>query len=517
MKVLRFAFFVFLLLATALSVSAQGGPNPPHDGELDVPGLNDTVEILRDEWGVPHIYASNVYDLFFAQGYTQAMDRWWQMEFFRATGTGTIQELVGFNESVLGTDVYLRTLGFRQIAEQEIAGHYDEDSLAIMQAFADGVNAYILNTPQNDLALEYRVLGLSGVEITIEPWTPVDTLVWGKVMALQLSGNQSIERRLSTLSANLDPELYEDYILEYPFGIKPTIVLPEDLPVTEESLGETARTTAPDAGILGLDTDLIGDFELAGNPFLPFGYGAGIGSNNWVAHGDITDTGLPLMANDMHLSIEMPSIWYEIGLHCQPVTDECPYDVAGFTFSATPMIVAGHNARISWALTNVGPDTQDLYQIRVNPDNPLQYEWNGEWRDMTTHEEVINFGDGTEPITFTVRLTHHGPIINDSLEGFNNENPLAMRWVAFEPNAIFTAFRLLNQADNWTEFREAASFWDVPAQNLIYADVDGNIGYQTPGKMPVRAPGHTGQLPVPGWTDEYEWLGYVPYDLLPRI
>lgn len=513
----KFALIVLLLVSMLLtSIIAAQGPDPDHTGELEVSGLNDTVEILRDEWGVPHIYASNTYDLFFAQGYTQAMDRWWQMEFFRATGRGSIQELTGFNESLMGTDAFLRTMGFVEVAERELAENYDEESLAILEAFADGVNAYIMNRDQSELAMQYRLLGVTGVSVEIEPWTPVDTLIWGKVMALDLGGNRGSELRLSNLMANLEADLLADYVVDWPFGDKPTIVLPEDLPITEET-ADTDRTEVAEAGIVGIETAMIGDFEMEGNPFMPFGYGSGIGSNNWVAAGSITDTGMPLMANDMHLGIQMPSIWYEIGLHCAPVSDECPFNVAGFTFAPTPMIVAGHNDDISWALTNVGPDVQDLYQIRVNPDNPLQYEWNGEWRDMTVRDEMIEFGNDVDPVPLQVRMTHHGPIINDTLESFNNENPLALRWTALEPGQIFVSFRLLNTAENWADFREALSFFDSPAQNFIYADTEGNIGYQTPGRTPIRAPEHTGLLPVPGWTDETEWLGYMPYDNLPRI
>jgi penicillin G amidase len=233
---------------------------------------------------------------------------------------------------------------------------------------------------------------------------------------------------------------------------------------------------------------------------------------------------LPLLANDMHLGIQMPSIWYEIALHCRPASEDCPFEVAGFTFSPVPGVVAGHNANIAWAHTNTGPDTQDLYRIRVNPDDDLQYEWNGDWRNMTVREETLNFGDGSEPMSFQIRVTHLGPIINDNqldddgnLLGFNNEDPLALRWTAFEPGTILNAVLLLNKAADWDEFRQALEYWDTPSQNIVYADIEGNIGYQVPGKIPIRAAGHNGLLPVPGWTDEHDWLGYIPYDYLPRL
>jgi penicillin amidase len=507
--------YLVCLLVVVGTVQAQP-PNPSHDGELDVVGLNDRVEVLRDAWGVPHIYASNVYDLFFAQGYTQAMDRWWQMEFSRATASGRIQELTGKNDSLMGTDAYLRTLGLRYVAELEYASSYNDETRYILEAFSDGVNAYIGDKEPMELAYEYSVLSLTGVQFDIEPWTPVDTLVWGKVMALQLSGNQSLEQLLSNLASHLSPELLADYAVDWPFGEKPTIVFPEDIPLSEETLS-TARAITHDAGITGLNPLFIGGFELAQLQDMQFSHGVGIGSNNWVAHGSITETGMPLMANDMHLGLEMPSIWYEISLHCRPVTEECPYQIGGYTFPSTPLIIAGHNNDISWALTNVGPDTQDLYLITVNPDNDLQYEWDGEWRDMTVRDEVIHFGNNIEPLTYQVRSTHLGPIMNDSLDGFNNDNPLSLRWTAHEPGQIFITFEQLARAKNWDDFRQALSYFDSPSQNMIYADTQGNIGYQTPGRIPIRAPEHTGLYPVAGNTSELEWRGYIPFDNLPRI
>jgi penicillin amidase len=221
----------------------------------------------------------------------------------------------------------------------------------------------------------------------------------------------------------------------------------------------------------------------------------------------------------------MPSIWYQIGLHCQPASGESGLDVTGYTFALMPGVVIGHNNSIAWGVTNVGPDVFDLYRIRVNPANPLQYEWNGDWRDMTVHKETISFGDGAEPITMQVRETHLGPIINDNqvdeetgeVLGFNNEDPVALRWTALDPSTLFQAIFDINKATNWEEFRSGLQYWDVPSQNFVYADVKGNIGYQTPGRIPIRVQNHSGLVPVPGWTDEFEWQGFTPYDSLPSI
>jgi len=495
-------------------------PLPQHSGELSVAGLQDTVEILRDEWGIPHIYASNMHDLIFAQGYTQAQDRWWQMEFWRHIGSGKIEELVGKKDTVLGTDIFLRTLGWQHVAENEV-GLCDEESLSQLQAFADGVNAYIMDREPGELALEYSILGLTGIDVKIEPWTLSDTLVFGKLMAWDLGPSNNNEQDRATLYELLGQEMADQlFTPPWPFGERPTIVQLEDLPSADLTEGTQASSRGKCA-----DTDIL----LTNNPLpsmrLVFESGQGIGSNNWVVSGKMTKSGMPLLANDPHLSIQMPSIWYEIGLHCHPANGESPLDMVGYAFAVTPGIIIGHNNSIAWGVTNVGPDVFDLYRIRVNPNNPLQYEWNGTWRDMTVREETIYFGDGAEPITIQVRETHLGPVINDNgideetgkITGFNNEDPLALRWTALEPGTLMQAVTKLNKATDWEEFRSALRYWDVPAQNFVYADIKGNIGYQTPGHIPIRSKGDSGLVPAPGWTDEFEWKGFIPFDDLPRV
>lgn len=523
-KVIRIVLPVVVVLVLisgyAWFYNLTRAPLPQHDGELRVTGLNDTVEILRDEWGVPHIYASSMHDLYFAQGYTQAQDRWWQMEFFRHVGSGTIEELVGKNSDLLAADIFLRSLGWRHVAEQE-AENYDHEALAYAQAFTDGVNAYIMDRDPGELALEYSILGLTGIDIQIEPWTLVDSLTFAKVMAWELGFRGSKEELRSTLYELLGQEMTDQWLTPpWPYGEKPTIIQPEDLPITESTLtSQVNSTTVPP------EVDTLPIENICLDTHLTSGDSSGLGSNNWVVSGSMTASGMPLLANDPHLGIQMPSIWYQIGLHCQPANGESPLDIAGFTFAASPGIIIGHNNFIAWGVTNVGPDVFDLYRICVNPDNPLQYEWNGEWRDMTLYEETIHFGDGEEPITIQVRETHLGPIINDNqineetggIPGFNNEDPVALRWTALDPGTITQAIVKLNKATNWEEFRGALQYWDVPSQNFVYADVEGNIGYQMPGRIPIRAENHSGLLPVPGWTDEFEWQGFIPYDDLPRV
>ncbi len=528
MKILRNIFLGILLIVIILVAFGAftfnrwtQGPLPQAEGTLNAQSLDGAVEVFRDEYGIPHIYASNMYDLRFAQGYVQAQDRWWQMEFFRRTGRGELQELTGKTDSLMGTDVFIRTTGWRRAAERDLEV-LPEEVIAELQAFADGVNAYIESRPASELAFEYNILGVTGVDIPIMPWTPLDTVVWTKVMAWDLSNTQGTDRAYGAMVAELGAEMADTYFPDFPYGEKPTILQPEDMP---ESASTTAlpATTAAATDFSYANTQLAGNFD--DNIGLIFGDGDGLGSNNWVVSGELTETGMPLLANDPHLGIQMPSIWYEIGLHCQPVSEECPVNVRGFTFAASPGIVVGHNDNIGWGVTNVGWDVMDVYEITINPENPLQYEWNGEWRDLTVYEEEIRFGDGAEPITIQTRETHLGPIINDNqideetgeILGFNNEDPIALRWTAYEPSRLVEAILLLNTASNWEEFRDALRLWNVPAQNFVYADVEGNIGYQAPGQVPVRPAGNNGKSPLDGATDESEWLGFVPFELLPSI
>ena len=265
MKMLR---RIILLLAVTILVVGGGisyilynwtqGPLPQHDGELQIDGLNDTVEILRDEWGVPHIYASNPYDLFFAQGYTHAQDRWWQMEFSRHIGAGRIQELTGENPSVMGTDIAIRTMGWYKTAQYEIENVYDEVALSMLNAFADGVNAYILNRPKSQLAFEYNLLGVTGVNIDIEPWTPVDSVVWGKAMAWQLGDNgDELGRSGLAEILDMDSRLFKDLYPEYDFEENPTVILESDLPLNNDTLSNLSNNDT--IGVFGVDDTIAGN------------------------------------------------------------------------------------------------------------------------------------------------------------------------------------------------------------------------------------------------------------------
>lgn len=525
MKVLRYILFTLLFIIVLAAVGGfvifnklTKGPLPQHAGSIQVAGLTAPVEIIRDSYGVPHIYAANVHDLLFAQGYTQAQDRWWQMEFARAIGDGRIQELTGANDDVMGQDVFIRTIGWREAAERNIASVYDAETLARMQAFADGVNAYIDGKSGGDLAFEYSLLGVTGVTIPVRPWTPADSEVWLKVMQWDLSnGLQDRDRSEALAAYGAENVLMVEPA--YPFDAHPSIINIEDLPIGDMVAVEPAaegESFVP----RGVNTAFAGN--MTADVAFAFGRGEGIGSNNWVVSGSKTATGTPLLANDPHLGIQMPSIWYEVGLHCAPVSEACPFDVRGYALPAVPGVVLGHNNRVAWGFTNIDPDVIDLYSIKLNPDNPLQYEYDGEMRDMTVREETINFGDGGS-VTIQVRETHLGPIINDNAlddngqpTGFTDE-PLAFRWAALDPTELMRSLFLLNAAQNEPDFREAASYFSAPAQNIVYADVDGNIGYQSPGLIPIRPAANDGRTIQDGSTSATAWLGYIPYEMLPAV
>ena len=486
---------------------------PQTEGEIQVANLDGPVDVYRDGNGIPHIYATTLHDLFMAQGYIHAQERFWQMDFWRHTGSGRLAEM--FGESQVETDSFLRTLGWRQIAEKEWESLTPE-SKDILVSYAGGVNAYLAEHSGTGLSLEYGILKLLNPDYQPEPWTPIHSLTWGKAMAWDLRGNADEEIERAILLKTFSPEQADELFPPYPQD-HPLIV-----PVIGESAAAWSRADVPQVPDADLST-VMDNFSLLDAVLGPAG--AGIGSNSWVVGGEMTATGTPLLANDPHLDIQMPSIWFQIGLHCRPKrSDACPYEVAGFSFAGVPGVIIGHNDRIAWGLTNVGPDVMDLYIEKINPDNPNQYEVNSKWVDMDVRSETILVGGG-EPVELTVRSTRHGPVISETygkLEAFGGkagvEVPqnyaVALRWTALDPSMVFEAIWGFDKAQNWDEFRAAASQFASPAQNLVFADVEGNIGYQMPGKIPLRANGD-GRYPVPGWTDEYEWTRYIPFEELP--
>ncbi len=512
------ALILLLLLALAVLIPVTVRRSFPQvDGELRLSGLQAPVDVYRDADGIPQIYAQNVHDLFFAQGFVHAQDRFWQMDFNRHLGSGRLAEM--FGEQPLGTDKFLRTLGWERVARAEIE-QMDPENLAIMQAYAEGVNAYLEGRSAGSLSLEHTVLGLIATGYQVEPWEPVNSLTWAKAMAWNLGGNMDGEIQRAILLKTLSPEQLAQIIPSYPED-RPVIVPDFQIPV------ETGRIPqASSAGAYQLAAPLFADVQAqaAALDALLGPSDASVGSNNWVIAGDRTASGQPLLANDPHLGEQIPSIWYEVGLHCEPAGPDCPYQVSGFSFAGVPGVVVGHNERIAWGVTNTGPDVEDLYLEKINPENPNQYEFEGQWVDMDLVQETLQVNGG-DPVDLTVRYTRHGPIISETygdLEDFSAKTgievpenyAIALQWTALQPSFVFRAILGFDRAQNWEEFRQSARDFAVPAQNLVYADVDGNIGYQMPGWIPIRSQGD-GTLPAPGWTGEYEWEGFIPFEELP--
>ncbi len=451
---------------------------------IDIPGLQAPVEVVFDQMGIPHIYASNSHDLFLAQGYVEATHRWWQMEWQRRLASGRLSELAG--ESYVQSDTYYRTLGFEYVAALDLAVMSDETRV-VLEAYSDGVNAYLRDKTPEEAAIEYRYLAHKPDRV--EDWTVFDSIVWQKSMSERLSMNYVVEIARAALLEEVGP-MGAVLIPPYPYGEHPVITEPGEIDYRQSSAVEQSSMVV-----------------------LPGGYQPGIGSNSWVVSGDLTDTGLPMLANDPHLSIQLPSIWYEIGLHCVEVSEVCPFDMVGFSFTGTPGIAIGHNQHIAWGATNVGADVQDLYIIRLNPNNSLQYLFNGDWVDFEVADETITVAGG-DAVEVQVLNSVWGPVISDPDD---KGRVLALRWTSLEANTAFDAFLLLNKARNWEEFREAMRYFDAPVQNIVYADIEGNIGYQMPGSIPLRAEGHDGTVPIDGSTDQYAWQGSVPFEELPSL
>ena len=483
---------------------------PQTEGNLTIPGLSETVEIIRDPMGVPHIYASNEHDLFMAQGFVHAQDRFFQMDLSRHIGAGRLAEM--FGESQVETDIFLRTMGWTRLAQEEIKS-FDTNMLDILQAYTDGVNAYLVDHQGAELSFEYVLLGVLSPDYDPEPWELSHTLTWAKVMAFDLSGNGSGWQDLTRA------KMYKQLGVEKAEEISPAYPSKHPFIVSEPSSGELPHDHVSD-----ITVDQPGP-DPTSSPLISWiNTGPIFGSNSWVVSGSRTTTGFPLLANDPHLGIQMPAIWYEVGLHCQPVSEACKYNVIGFSFAGAPGVIIGHNDKIAWGFTNVGPDVLDLFIEKINPQNPNQYEYNGEWRDMIIVDETIQVA-GSESFDITIRQTQHGPIYSDIDDAFddlaettNLEVPssyaVSVQWTALEPSNIFNAILNMNLASDWAGFRDALRGFNVPSQNMIYADVNGNIGYQTPGNIPIRASGD-GLLPVPGWIGDFEWQGYIPFDELP--
>ncbi|KUG55797.1 penicillin amidase [Serinicoccus chungangensis] len=558
------AILVVVVVATAvIAVGLTRRGFPQVSGEQELAGLGAEVEVVRDDLGVAHIYADTAEDLFRAQGYVAAQDRFFQMDLRRHIVSGRLSELVG--EGGLETDRVIRTLGWRRVAEQELS-LLSPEARTYLAAYAAGVNAYIdSRSGPSAMGIEYVLLSSNAPGYMVRPWDEVDSLAWLKAMAWDLRGNYADELARGRLVGQVSLDQLETLYPDYPFDEHPPILdrsewtPPQTSPrgVTDSRSGTRGTVLAPVPGqsdaadlvgrgdpvapdgpisdetrqwLAGPAQDAFADTAsaLAAVPEL-MGSGEGIGSNSWVVSGDHTETGMPLLANDPHLAISQPGIWMQSGLHCRELSEECPFDVTGFTFAGLPGVVIGHNRSIAWGFTNLDPDVTDFYLEDTVDDTVLRDE---DYVPMDVRTETIRVAGGDD-VELTVRETSNGPIVSDVLEDvgrMGDNGPLdgvatsrdfevALRWTGLEPARTAEAVFALNAASDWDEFRSAAQLFAVPSQNLLYADTEGNIGYQAPGLVPVRRSATystpPGYYPAPGWDDQYAWRGWVDFDDLP--
>ncbi len=495
---------VLLSVVNVVTLAAiqQPSPSSSSPSSLEVSGLQDQVTVRRDERGIPYIQAKNDHDLYLAQGYITASDRLWQMDLFRRTARGELAEVLGKN--ALEEDKRHRTFGFAQAAEAEVS-NASAKARAVLEAYAQGVNAYIASLTAKSLPPEFQTL-----QYQPRPWTPADSLIIIKLFFESLSSSWRLDVMREAL-ADLPPEKLARLLPETsPLDV---LVMGTDGPskrtsVTAENVNRfsgtfTAQSFAELAADLALESRSLSRLGLESE-----GLAA---SNNWVVSGKRTTSGKPLLANDPHLAPSAPSIWYLVHLTAPGVR------VAGVTAAGLPGVAIGHNNDVAWGFTNVGPDVQDLYVEKVDPENSQRYLTPNGWRDFDVRHEQIKVRKGftetsADIVPLDVRVTRHGPIVFE-----RPGKPYALRWTALDPKLNEpSGFYTINRARNWQEFTDALKTFTGPTQNMVYADVGAHIGYYAAGVVPVRKSGD-GSVPYDGSTDAGEWTSFVPCDKLPHV
>lgn len=511
MKYVSAVFSLVVTLAVTYFSSVKLGPLPPigaffnpisgfwanavldeslPDGELAIAGLTSPVTVLYEKRGVPHIFATNDYDLYFAQGYVTARDRLWQMEFGARASAGRLSEVLGAR--TIAYDSYQRNIGMPWAAERMVeVVSKDSVSLAVMQAYADGVNAYIRSLRARDLPIEFKLL-----DYKPEPWTVLKSALLAKNMQYTLTG-YSNEYLLANTRRLLSAEDFDSLFPLYAPYQDPIIpdttkfaFTPDTIPLPPEQLF-----------IPGMNT-----------PGLGFQPDKANGSNNWVVSGKKTLSGFPILSDDMHLSNTLPAIWYETQLNTPGL------NVYGVTIPGIPTVIVGFNERIAWGFTNVGADFMDWYAITFRDSTRAEYLFDGKWLPTTAREERIKVR-GSADVVQQLVFTHHGPVAySGGGTPMKKHIPAgyALRWTAHDPTNVLQAFLNLNKASNYDEYVTAVSYLATPGQNVAYADRDGNIAIYVTGEHPIRWKGQ-GRFPSDGSSSKYDWHGFIPHAQKPNI
>jgi penicillin amidase len=474
---------------------------PTLDGQVAVAGLKAGVIVDRDQWGRPWIRAKSTEDLVMAQGYVMAQDRLWQMDLLRRAAAGDLAEIVG--PVALKIDEENRTLGMRQAAERA-AAESGPEIRAMLESYARGVNRYVAER-RDRLPMEFSLLGYKP-----RPWTPADTYLISLYMWKTLTSTWKSKLNRRWVTAKVGPErAAQMFVVDSPLDhyiagapAPPTkagglaVRSPADIQLPTAQFGAVLpfASRASDEA-----RDFLAQFEEESSEI--------IGSNNFVVSGAHTASGKPLLANDTHLVLGVPCIWYLVHLTAPG------WNVEGFALPGAPLVIIGHNDRIAWGLTNSNADVEDLYAETFDPANPLNYRANGKWISADVRKEKIHVL-GKPDVNLDVLVTRHGPVVFREPPG-EGSHAYALRWTALEPGGLDFGFPLLGRASNWNEFLEMTRHIAGPGQNTIYADLDGNIGFTIPARIPIRANGN-GARPVSGETDEFDWKGYIPFEDLPR-
>jgi penicillin amidase len=484
-------------------------PLPKVDGTASLPGLQKEVTVERDGWGVPHVRASSLADMAEAQGYVMAQDRLFQMDILRRVARGQLSEILG--PKAIPLDKQFRLLRFGPVAERD-ATLLDEESRTAMEAYARGVNKFI-EQHQNKLPIEFTLL-----KYKPQAWRPADSLAIAGYMYQTLTNTWEDELDRAQVTARVGADrakalyaqdaTFDHFVVGDPDrpgdGSQRSGTNPDDEDDDDMDLDSVLKASAksPESSFPDVTSALAPAIvQWVGESQRDIRHA--LGSNNWVVSGEHTATGKPLLANDTHLELSVPPIWYQMHLTCPG------WNVKGFTLPGAPLVVIGHNDRIAWGFTNNGADVQDLYIETFNPAQPDEYKVNGKWMKAQIVDEIIHVKGGADE-HLRIVVTRHGPVMKQS-----GNTGYALRWTATEPGGLANTYNRLGKAQNWKEFREIMRNVWGPAQNAVYADVNGNIGYVMAARVPIRKKGH-GEVPVPGDTDLYEWKGYIPFEQLPQ-